>query len=111
MDSLTRLEKEFSIENEEFIMYFDMRSAVTYQRLAKKTVTDGLIKLFSGDSEEYLLFIASTVRRKNDKEKKPLAEEVLEGNSLGWLLNYSKMIEEVVESALPKNEEKDSKKK
>lgn len=111
MESLTRLEKEFCIENEEFVMYFDMRSAVTYQRLANKTVTEGLSRLFNGDSEEYLLFIASTVRRKNDKDKQPLAEEILEGNALGWLLNYSAMVEEIVLSALPKNEEKDSKKK
>lgn len=109
--NLTRKTYEFEVDGEEFIMYFDMNSFVKYQELAGKNINVGLEGLFNAQSEEYVYFLASTVRRKDDPEKKPLGKELLEGNVLAWQLNFGKKVEEIVLDSLPSNEEKSTKKK
>lgn len=109
--NLSRKTYEFEVDDEKFIMYFDMRSMVTYQELTGKNINVGLERIFNANSDEYVYFLASTVRRKEDKEKQPLGQELLDGNVLYWLLNYSAKVEEIILDALPSNKEENSKKK
>ena len=107
--NLTRKEHNFEVDNEKYVMYFDMKSMVTYKELSGEDFSIGLGKLFNENAEAFIYMIASTVRRVTDTSK-PLGAEILEGNVMYWLLNYRGIIEQIILDALPEAKE-DSKKK
>ena len=107
--NLTRKEHNFEVDNEKYVMYFDMKSMVTYKELSGEAFSIGLGKLFNENAETFIYMIASTVRRVTDTSK-PLGAEILEGNVMYWLLNYRGIIEQIILDALPEAKE-DSKKK
>ena len=107
--NLTRKEHNFEVDNEKYVMYFDMKSMVTYKELSGEDFSIGLGKLFNENAETFIYMIASTVRRVTDTSK-PLGAEILEGNVMYWLLNYRGIIEQIILDALPEAKE-DSKKK
>lgn len=107
--NLTRKEHNFEVDNEKYVMYFDMKSMVTYKELSDEEFTVGLGKLFTENAEAFIYMIASTVRRIEDTSN-PLGKEILEGNVMYWLLNYRGIIEQIILDALPEAKE-DSKKK
>lgn len=100
--------KEFKINEEEYVMFFDMNSIRTYVNLSGQDFNKGLVDLFTEKAETFIYFLASTIRRK-EEENKPLGEEIINGDVLYWLLNYRSMLEEIVISSLP--QENKSKKK
>ena len=65
--NLVRKEKEIKIGKEEYIMFFDMNSIVTYKEITKQSFSEGVKKLFEEDDEEVMYFIASTLRKKENK--------------------------------------------
>lgn len=109
--NLIKTVKEIKIENEEFIMTFDMKSIAVYKELTGESFVKGNGELFKYDDEAILNFIASTLRRK-EEPKKPLGAEILEGDILYFLLNHSTDVINIVASSLPdkKDSKKDSKK-
>lgn len=104
---LVKKVKEITIENEEFIMTFDMKSIAVYKEITGEAFVLGTQKLFSYDDEAIINFIASTLRRKSDPNK-PLGNEIIEGNILYFLLNHTEDVIMLVADSLP---DKSSKKK
>ena len=107
--NLTRKEHTFEVDEEKYIMYFDMKSMVMYKELSNEDFSIGLSKLFTENAEAFIHMIASTVR-KVEEPSKPLGTEILEGNVMYWLLNFRGIIEQIILDALPEAKE-DSKKK
>lgn len=108
--NLLKKSKELTIENEEFVMEFDMRSIASYKELFNSSFTKGVIDLFKYDDEEILKFISCTLRRKEEPTK-PLGREVLEGDVLYFLLNHKDDVIELVAMSLPSESSNNSKKK
>lgn len=98
--NLVRKEKEFKIGEEEYVMYFDMTSIVVYKELTKRFFTHGVQKLFEQDDEEIMYFMASTLRKK-DNPKKPLGQNLFEGDVLQLLLTHKWDVIELVAQSLP----------
>ncbi|MBS6503878.1 MAG: hypothetical protein KH415_20075 [Clostridium sp.] len=98
--NLLKKSKKINIENEEFIMEFDMRSIATYKELSDKSFTLGVRDLFKYDDREIILFIASTLRRKENPNE-PLGEEVLNGDILYFLMNHTDDVIELIAMSLP----------
>lgn len=103
--NLLKKSKELTIENEEFVMEFDMRSIALYKELSNKSFTKGVGDLFKYDDEAIAMFIACTLRRKED-ETKPLGKEVLEGDVLYFLLNHTNDVIDLVAMSLPSDNSK-----
>ena len=106
--NLVKKVKEINIENENFIMAFDMKSIATYKELTGTNFNMGAHKLFQYDDEAIINFIASTLRRQ-EKPDTPLAREVLDGDILYFLINHTMDVITLVAESLP--ESKDNKKK
>lgn len=98
--NLLKKSKKINIENEEFIMEFDMRSIAIYKELSDKSFTLGVRELFKYDDREIILFIASTLRRKENPNE-PLGEEVLNGDILYFLINHTDDVIELIAMSLP----------
>lgn len=92
--------KEINIENEEFIMAFDMKSIAIYKDLTGRFFSRGVSELFKENDEEIIYFIASTLRRK-ETPNIPLGKEVLEGDILFFVMNLKIMAIELVMMSLP----------
>lgn len=92
--------KEINIENEEFIMAFDMKSIATYKDLTGRFFSRGVSELFKENDEEIIYFIASTLRRR-ETPNIPLGKEVLEGDILFFVMNLKIMAIELVMMSLP----------
>lgn len=107
--NLSKKIKEISINNQNYVLCFDMKSILTYKELSNKTFTSGIDGLFSGDDEEAMYFIASALRKKEAHEI-PLGTEVLNGNVIEYIVNFKSMVQEVIIDSLPQ-EETGSKKK
>lgn len=105
---LVKKVKEITIENEEFVMTFDMKSIATYKELTGTNFNRGVSKLFAYDDEAIINFIACTLRRK-ETPTEPLGKEVLEGDVLYFLMNHTLDVIILVTDSLPDN--KTSKKK
>ncbi|MDU4952976.1 hypothetical protein HF846_13940 [Clostridium cadaveris] len=104
---LVKKVKEITIENEEFIMTFDMKSIAVYKEITGESFVAGTQKLFDFDDEAIINFIASTLRRKSEPDK-PLGKEIIEGDILYFLLNHTNDVIMLVSDSLP---DKSSKKK
>ncbi len=107
--NLLKKSKELTIENEEFVMEFDMRSIALYKELSNKPFVKGVGDLFKYDDEAIAMFIACTLRRKEEPTK-PLGKEVLEGDILYFLLNHSSDVIELIAMSLPSDTSKNAKK-
>jgi len=105
---LARKVKEININDEEFIMTFDMRSIATYKEITGTSFNRGVHKLFQYDNEEIINFIASTLRRKETPDI-PLGREVLEGDVLYFLINHTLDVITLIVKSLP--EDKTNKKR
>lgn len=103
--NLLKKSKELCIENEEFVMEFDMRSIAAYKELSDKPFTKAIRELFKYDDEEIIKFIACTLRRKEEPTK-PLGREVLDGDVLYFLLNHTNDVIELVAMSLPSDNSK-----
>ncbi len=108
--NLVRKEKEIKIGKEEYIMFFDMNSIVTYKEITKQSFSGGVKKLFEEDDEEIMYFIASTLRKKENKDK-PLGKEALKGDILQLLLLHKWDAIELVSASLPQADDSEPKKK
>lgn len=108
--NLVRKEKEIKIGKEEYIMFFDMNSIVTYKEITKQSFSEGVKKLFEEDDEEVMYFIASTLRKKENKDK-PLGKEALKGDILQLLLLHKWDAIELVSASLPQADDSEPKKK
>ena len=106
--NLVKKVKEINIENENFIMAFDMRSIATYKELTGTNFNRGVTKLFQFDDEAIIYFIASTLRRAETPDI-PLGKEVIEGDLIYFLINCTMEVINLVAESLPEN--KSSKKK
>lgn len=107
--NLSKKIKELTIENEDYILTFDMKSILVYKELSGKTFTKGVEGLFQADDEECIYFMASMLRRK-DNPGEPLAEKVINGNVLDLLINLKLEVIDFVLDSLP-TDDKNSKKK
>ena len=107
--NLSKKIKELTIENEDYILTFDMKSILVYKKLSGKTFTKGVEGLFQYDDEECIYFIASMLRRKDNPEE-PLAEKVINGNVLDLLISLKLEVIDFVLDSLP-TDDKNSKKK
>jgi hypothetical protein len=104
---LVKKKLELKIDNKEYIMCFDMKSIATYKELTNTNFCNAIENLFNSDDETIIYFIASTLRYK-DKPEEPLGKEVVEGDTLFFLLNLRYKVIDLVYLSLPIN---DSKKK
>ncbi|WP_462427198.1 hypothetical protein [Fusobacterium varium] len=104
---LVKKTKDITIEDEEFIMTFDMKSIAVYKEITGESFVVGTQKLFNFDDESIINFIASTLRRKSEPDK-PLGKEIVEGDILYFLLNHTNDVIMLVSDSLP---DKSSKKK
>lgn len=104
---LVKKAKDITIEDEEFIMTFDMKSIAVYKEITGESFVAGTQKLFAFDDEAIINFIASTLRRKSEPDK-PLGKEIIEGDILYFLLNHTNDVIMLVSDSLP---DKSSKKK
>lgn len=104
---LVKKKREINIENEKFIMTFDMRSIATYKELTGNNFNMSIHKLFQYDDEEIINFIASTLRREETPDM-PLGQELLDGDVLYFLLNHTMDVITLVAESLPegKNDKK-----
>ncbi len=108
--NLVRKEKEFKIGEEEYIMFFDMNSIVTYKEITGQSFSQGVGNLFKEDDEEVMYFIASTLRKKENKDK-PLGKEALKGDILQLLLLHKWDAIELVSASLPQADDSEKTKK
>ena len=106
---LVKKVKEITIEDEEFIMTFDMQSIATYKELTNRFFSKGITELFKQNDEEVVYFIASILRRKATPTV-PLGRKVIDGDTLFFLLNLKNIAIEIIAESLP-NDENSSKKK
>lgn len=102
--NLVKKVKEINIENEKFIMTFDMKSIATYKELTGTNFNRGTHKLFQYDDEEIINFIASTLRREENPDT-PLGREVLDGDILYFLINHTLDVITLVAESLPEGKE------
>lgn len=102
---LVKKTREITINDDNFIMAFDMRSVAEYSELTGKSFVSSIDKLFNYDDATILNFIACTLRRKEEPEK-PLGKEVLEGDILYYLLNHHRDVINLVVESLPSNDGK-----
>lgn len=108
--NLVKKEKEINIDGEEFIMTFDMRSLAVYKELSNKPFTLGVHELFKYDDNAIIMFIASTLRRKEEVNR-PLGREVLEGDILYFLMAHGDDVIDLIVKSLPSDNTENSKKK
>lgn len=106
--NLSKKIKEISINHQNYVLCFDMKSILKYKELSNKTFTSGIDGLFNGDDEETMYFIASTLRRK-ETPGVPLGTEVLNGNVIEYIVNFKLIVQEVIIDSLPQDD--NSKKK
>ncbi|MDQ0149123.1 hypothetical protein ACFO6R_05930 [Eubacterium multiforme] len=106
---LVKKELEFEINNERFIMTFDMKSIATYKELSGEPFVLGEEKLKNFDDEAIINFIASTLRRKEEPDK-PLGLEVINGDLVFYLFELTGYVIYLVNMSLPEAP-KESKKK
>ncbi|UWG10030.1 MAG: hypothetical protein [Bacteriophage sp.] len=78
--SLLKKKLDITVEGEEYIMMFDMKSIAVYQELSNVSFAEGFLKLQLFDDIEAINFIASTLRKnlilKNHSEKILLKMEI-----------------------------------
>lgn len=103
--------KDIKIDDENYIMTFDMRSIAVFKELTGKSFLQSSAKLGLLDDEVVLGFIGATLR-KADTENKPLGKQVYDMDIMYLLLNLSEIVIELVTSSLPQaKSNKDIKKK
>lgn len=99
---LVKKVREFNIENEKFIMTFDMRSIAVYKELTGDSFNRGVSKLLGFDDEAIIYFIASTLRREETPDT-PLGQEVIEGDLIYFLINCTMEVINLVAESLPED--------
>ncbi|MDH2337068.1 hypothetical protein [Clostridium perfringens] len=83
--SLLKKKLDITVEGEEYIMMFDMKSIAVYQELSNMSFAEGFLKLQLFDDIEAINFIASTLRKKSDPEE-PLGKDFIENGNLLFAL-------------------------
>ena len=106
--NLSKIEKEIKIDEENYILTFDMKSILTYKEMSGKTFTQGIGDLLLGDDEEVIYFIGSMLRRK-ETPNTPISEEVYEFNLIACLVELKNDVIKIVIDSLPQDD--NSKKK
>lgn len=106
--NLSKIEKEIKIDEENYILTFDMKSILTYKEMSGKTFTQGIEDLLLGDDEEVIYFIGSMLRRK-ETPNTPISKEVYEFNLIACLVELKNDVIEIVIDSLPQDD--NSKKK
>lgn len=107
--NLLKKRLDFNIGDKGYVMMFDMKSIAVYKQLTGKSFSKAIGKLFEEDDEETLNFIASTLRAK-ENEDEPLGNEVINGDTLFYLLNFKFKVVELVALSLPTGENNSKKK-
>lgn len=93
---------DLTLNEEEFIACFDMKSIMTYKELSGESFLQGMQKLANLDEEVILNFMASTIRK--DEKSKPLGKKLLnEYDVLGLLINYTEPIMKLIADSMPQD--------
>lgn len=79
--SLLKEKLELKIDNEDFIMMFDMKSLAVLKSLGVINFSEAFTKLRSFDAEATIQFIASTLRKKETPDE-PLGKDFIENGNL-----------------------------
>lgn len=106
---LTKLVYEYEINNEEYVMCFDMKSIAVFKNLTGKSFLQASAKIGELDDEVILAFIASSLRRKETQEE-PLGEETFNFNVMSLLFAFHNDVVEMVVDSMPRDTKKVKKK-
>ena len=98
--------RDIKIDNEDYIMTFDMRSIAVFKELTGKSFLQSSAKLGLLDDEVVLGFIGATLRKANE-ENKPLGRQIYDMDIIYLLLNLSETVIELVTSSLPQSKSSD----
>lgn len=79
--SLLKEKLELKIDNEEFIMMFDMKSLAVLKSLGVINFSEVFARLRNFDAEATIYFIASTLRKKETQDE-PLGKDFIENGNL-----------------------------
>ena len=79
--SLLKEKLELKIDNEEFIMMFDMKSLAVLKSLGVINFSEAFARLRNFDAEAMIYFIASTLRKKETPDE-PLGKDFIENGNL-----------------------------
>ena len=106
---LVKKKIEIKIDNEEYVMFFDMKSIAIYKEITAtndnpigNNFTDGINKLFNQVNEEIINFIACTLRHK-ETEDTPLGRKLFESDILFFLLNFRVYAINLIAESLPQS--------
>lgn len=108
MSNLSKEIIKIKIDNNDYIMTFDMKSIEVFKDITNESFILSTTKLIEFDDVTVLAYMASTIRPIDDEEN-PLGIKLYDMNILNLLLNYSGIVIQTVLKNLPKS--KESKKK
>lgn len=83
--NLLKKKLEITVDNEEYVMMFDMKSIAVYKDLTDKSFAEGFLELQLFNDEAAIYFIASTLRTKENPDE-PLGKEFIESGNLLFAL-------------------------
>lgn len=101
---LTKIVYEYEINEEPYIMTFDMRSIAMFKSLTDASFLQSSAGIGSLDDATIIYFLASTLR-KGDVPTHPLGEELFEFDVLKLLYAFHNDVVNMVVDAIPKDDD------
>lgn len=108
--NLVKKSVELTIDEENFIMTFDMRSIVTFKELTGKNFVASTSKLGEFDDELLLGFMGATIRRE-ENPLTPIGKEIYEMDILRLLVDQSWNVINLIVGSMPQGDLKSKSKK
>ena len=97
------------IEDQKYIVAFDMTSIALYKTMTGKGVLHSLSSLLKNDDETLISFMAATIRPIESPDK-PLGNKIYKMNLFNLILFHSTSVIVIISGSMPQSGEKTAKK-
>lgn len=110
MCNIVKKVREIEVQDEKYIMAFDMASIPVFKELSGgKSFLKSTAKLGDFDDETHLAFMGATIRPIDDKDT-PIGKKIYEMDVLEMLMSFNWTVIDIVTSAMPQDHKKTEKK-
>ncbi|MCF0163187.1 MAG: hypothetical protein HUJ88_11510 [Fusobacterium necrophorum] len=109
MSNLIKKTKKLKLGDEEYIMFFDMKSIAVFQELAGMPFLLAIHLINKYDDKAIMYFMASSIRPINDPDE-PIGEKLFEFDIMGLLLCHTLDVIELVSKSMPQDTSNSKKK-